>query len=184
MRIRWEFLKFPGFGLQLGTEFLDNLGRLLFLILFCGCTIFCLLLWWWPNAGRCSPKHGNPRNAHRISLTVLPSFLQSTEFLDNMVLLLFPMLFRMCAIIYLLLWWWPKAPSNGQPTPRPRYAKTVVDHEISLIYPTHRPTQSRPGLLQKSPLARGPWTCMDCVSQTRPGRGQAWPGRTVETPAD
>jgi hypothetical protein len=50
MRIRWAFREFPGFGLQLGTEVLDNLVRLLFLILFCSCTIFCLLLWWWPNA--------------------------------------------------------------------------------------------------------------------------------------
>jgi len=57
-------------------------------------------------------------------------------------LLLSPVLFCVCTIFCLWLWWWTKAPSSC--SPRPRNAKTLVDHEISLVCPARRPTQSRP----------------------------------------
>jgi len=34
-------------------------------------------------------------------------------------------------------------------TPHLRYGETLVDHEISLVCPVRRPTQSRPGRLQR-----------------------------------
>jgi len=49
----------------------------------------------------------------------------------------------------LLLWWRPKAPSNGlEPTPRPKYGKTLVDHEISLVGGAPH---------QQSPHQKKPW---------------------------
>jgi len=71
------------------------------------------------------------RNANRISLTAPPSLLRLTEFLDNSVRPTFPVLFWASTISCLLLWWWPKAPTNGlgstwKPTPRPRYGQTLV----------------------------------------------------------
>jgi hypothetical protein len=62
---------------------------------------------------------------------------------------------------------------------RPRYGKTLVDHEFSLVCPACWPTQSEPGRLPKRPWAGGPWTSVDSFSQTSPGRGQDWPGQAV-----
>jgi hypothetical protein len=108
-------LGFRGLDYNLAQNFLDYLVRLLFLVLFCGCTIFCLLLWWWPNAPSKwvdVAQSTETQECHRISLTAPQYLVQSTEFLDNIVLLLFPILFSQCTIFWLLLWCWPKAPSN------------------------------------------------------------------------
>ena len=142
-------------------------------MLFRACPILC---YWWPNppsnrlgvARNPNPTH-NPRNAGQISLTIPPSLLRlteflnnldslcfrcssgyvrfsacccgggrklllignppatqesppdfaysstisSTEFLDDLVRLILPVRCKVCTILYLLLWWMPKASSNG-----------------------------------------------------------------------
>jgi hypothetical protein len=79
------------------TEISDNPVRLLFLILFRVCTFFCMLLWWWPNAPSNSLVVVQKLETKKYPPdfdTAPSSLLQSEEFLDNLVLLLFPMLFR------------------------------------------------------------------------------------------
>ena len=71
----------------------DNHVLLLFPLVSDARTIFWQFWWWWPKA----PSTGladscKARNTHQISLTAPPSLLQSSEFFDNLVLLLFPLL--------------------------------------------------------------------------------------------
>jgi len=131
-----------------------------------------------------SPKPGNPRNANRISLSTAPaSLLRLTEFLDNLVRITFPVLFRACAV-FSLLWWWPKAPSciqNLETLPAQDISKTLVDHEVSLVRAARHSTLSRPGRLQKKPV--GPRAVdqrgMLLTDQSRPRSGLArLPGAT------
>jgi len=94
------------------TEFLNNLDSLMLPVLFWVCTIFCLF-WWRPKApSNRKPTH-NTRNTHQITLTVPPPLLRLTEFLYNIVPLIFPVLCRVFTVLYLLLGWMPRASSNS-----------------------------------------------------------------------
>jgi len=52
--------------------------------------------------------------------------LRSTGFFDNLVPLRFPMLSRVWTN-FCLLWWWPKAPSNGSKTQKPTLPNICYD---------------------------------------------------------
>jgi hypothetical protein len=114
------------------TNFLDTPVRLIFPVLFREGTIFCLLLLWFPKAP--SNRLGvaqnlktphNPRIADRIPLTTPPSRLLLTESLTNLHHLIFLALFRVYTILYVLLRWWPKAPSNRKPNHNTRNALRI-----------------------------------------------------------
>jgi len=119
------------------TNFLDTPVRLIFPVLFRACTIFCLLLWWWPKAP--SKRLGIAQNpkTHTQPKNCGPDFsCNSTisspinRILNNLHRLISPALFGVYTILYALLWWWPKAPSNRKPNHGTRNA-----HRISLTVP-------------------------------------------------
>ena len=130
-----------------------------------------------------SPLVHNPEpltteeNAHRISLTAPPSLLRLTEVLENLVRLISTPLFRACMIFCLLCrklpLIWPRMYCSTWKLGLDRFGKTLVDHEISLVCPARRPTQSR--LAPKKPEGPRPWASVDCFAQNSPGRGRDWP---------
>jgi len=71
-------------------------------------------------------------------------------------------------MILYLLWWMPRASSNGlvavenlETHPRPKYGKTLVNHEISLVFrPAGRPGPDQSGAKKAGePASRGlAWT--------------------------
>jgi len=84
-------------GPQPGRRAEERLG-LIFSVLFPAYTISVCC------CGGSRKPTSNQRNADRISLSAPPSLLRLTDFLDNLVRLIFPVRVRACTIIC-LLWW-------------------------------------------------------------------------------
>jgi hypothetical protein len=84
-------------------------------------------------------------NTHQILPTAPPSLPQLTNFLDNLVPLLFLMLAGVGTIFGLFVWWWPKAPSNSivvvqntETHPQPKKCSPDCTYSSTISSPINR----------------------------------------------
>ena len=111
------------------------------------------------------------QETHRISLTVPPSLVWLTEFLDNLVHLIFAVLWKVCTILYLLWWWMPRPLGCGSNAAFNPPGWRDVSPRPKEVQCTARPGRPRPQLL--APIWSFTAVCLSIWCWAR-ARGERW----------